>query len=64
MSLARELWPADDRRDALRRRLDVLLVRLRARLRTAGIRTDLVSFTGSGHMELLRYPGDVVQDRS
>ena len=62
--LARELWPADPDRDSLRRRLDVALSRLRSRLRASGIRTDLVRSTGSGHLELVRYPGDVVIDRS
>ncbi|MFT4976568.1 MAG: hypothetical protein ACI8S6_002473 [Myxococcota bacterium] len=62
--LARELWPSDADRDSLRRRLDVAMVRLRARLRASGIRTDLVRASGSGHLELVRYPGDVVTDRS
>lgn len=62
--LARELWSADMDRDSLRRRLDVALSRLRARLRASGVRTDLVRATGAGHLELVRYPGDVVIDRS
>ncbi len=62
--LARELWPADPDRDSLRRRLDVALSRLRSRLRASGIRTDLVRSTGAGHLELVCYPGDVVDDRS
>ncbi len=62
--LARELWPGDEDRDSLRRRLDVAVSRLRTRLRASGLRTDLVRASGSGHLELLRYPGDVVQDRS
>ena len=62
--IARELWPADPDRDSLRRRLDVALSRLRSRLRASGIRTDLVRSTGAGHLELVCYPGDVVDDRS
>jgi hypothetical protein len=62
--LAQELWPAQVDRLALRRRLDVSLSRLRARLRASGVRTDLVKASGSGHYELVRYPGDVVTDRT
>jgi hypothetical protein len=64
--LARELWPleAEPEREALRRRLDVALYRLRQRLRACGVRTDLVRATGSGMVELVRYAGDVVRDRS
>jgi hypothetical protein len=63
-ALARELWPGDDDRASLRRRLDVALSRLRARLKAAGIRADLVRATGAGHVELILYPGDTVEDRS
>lgn len=63
-ALAREIWPDDPDRDALRRRLDVALVRLRHRLRSAGVRTDLVRPTGAGFLELQLYDGDVVEDRS
>lgn len=62
--LAQELWPAESDRMALRRRLDVSLSRLRGRLRASGVRTDLVKASGSGHYELVRYPGDVVTDRT
>lgn len=62
--LARELWPAEPDRDNLRRRLDVTLSRLRTRLRSSGIRTDLVRSTGAGHLELVRYPGDAVVDQT
>lgn len=62
--LARPHWPHIDDRDALRRRWDGLLGRLRERLRDGGIRTDLVSSTRIGLAELLLREGDVVEDRS
>lgn len=62
--VAHEVWGAETDPQALRRRLDVALSRLRARLRGSNIRTDLVRSTGAGHLELVRYPGDVVIDRT
>jgi hypothetical protein len=62
--LASEIWPSEDNRDSLRRRLDVSLSRLRSRLRETGIRTDLVQASGSGHIELLRYADDVLHLRN
>lgn len=63
-SLARELWSDDLDRDALRRRWDVCLVRLRNRLRDAGLRPDLVQPSRTGQVELVLAPGDVVEDRT
>jgi hypothetical protein len=58
------LWPDEDDRDALRRRWDVLLARLRQRLRQEGVRPDLVRSTGNGLVELLLHPGDRVVDET
>lgn len=61
--LARPHWPHLDDRDALRRRWDGLLGRLRDRLREGGLRPDLVASTRIGLVELLLREGDVVEDR-
>jgi hypothetical protein len=64
---AREVWsdPSDVALDAqeLRHRWDVSLARLRAKLREAGVRADLVRSTGAGLVQLVRYPSDVLEDR-
>jgi hypothetical protein len=62
--VARELWSEDGERAMLRRRWDVHLARLRGRLRDAGVRTDLVLAHGTGVVELVRYPGDVIEDEA
>lgn len=63
-TLAREVWPdeADDR--TLRRRLGVYLSRIRKKLREAGLRTELVRADGLGHVELFKYEGDLIEDRT
>lgn len=61
--LARPHWQHIDDRDALRRRWDGLLGRLRERLREVGVRTDLVASTRIGLVELVLRDGDVVVDR-
>lgn len=61
--LARPHWPHLDDRDALRRRWDGLLGRLRERLREGGLRPDLVASTRIGLVELVLREGDVVEDR-
>lgn len=61
--LARPHWPNISDRDALRRRWDGLLGRLRDRLREEGVRSDLVSSTRVGLVELLLRENDVVEDR-
>lgn len=61
-SLAGEIWSAAADRHVLRRRWDAAMVRLRARLREAGIRPDLVRPSGSGLVELVLGPGDQVVD--
>lgn len=62
--IARELWPDEPDEHLLRKKWDVGLGRLRARLREGRIRADLVKAAGTGQVELLLRPGDVVDDRS
>lgn len=62
--LASQLWPEVDDRDAARRKWDVLMVRLRTRLRELGVRPDLIRPTGVGLVELVLQAGDRVEDRS
>ena len=62
--LARPHWPHIADRDLLRRRWDGLLGRLRDRLREGHLRTDLVSSTRVGLVELVLRDGDTVEDRS
>lgn len=56
--LAAEVWSDHADRHLLRKRLDVTLAKLRARLRDERIRTDLVRADGSGRFELLLYAED------
>lgn len=62
--LAGEVWGRGIERDQLRARLDMALLRVRKRLREAGVRDDLVVATGTGQVQLLLRPGDVLDDRS
>ncbi|MEX1368880.1 MAG: hypothetical protein AB1Z98_37480 [Nannocystaceae bacterium] len=57
------LWPQDPP-ESVRSRFDVLLSRLRRKLRGARVRTDLLHTDGSGQVELLLYPHDAVEDRT
>ncbi|MFZ5438972.1 MAG: FHA domain-containing protein [Myxococcota bacterium] len=59
---ARELWKGDVSETLLRGRWDAMLLRLRNRLRQAGVRADLVRSDRSGFVELALRPGDVVVD--
>lgn len=63
-ALTQELWPDEDDAVLRRGRLDALLLRVRRRLRAAGLRADLVRTDGSGTVELVRYPHDRFEDRS
>lgn len=63
-ALAGELWPDEAEPLVLRTRLDVILTRIRKRLRDAGIRDDLVRADRAGHMELLLHPHDTLVDRT
>ena len=58
--LAGELWRGETDRDALRKKFDVCLVRLRKRLRKGRVRPDLVRALGTGVIELVLHPTDRV----
>jgi len=62
--VAREVWTDGAASSLLRRKWDVNLARLRAKLRDASIRDDLVRSDGTGNIELVRYPGDTFEDRT
>ena len=63
-TLARELWRDEVDALELRHRWDVALSRLRARLREAGLRADLLRSDGGGQLQLVMYDGDQVVDRT
>lgn len=64
-ALAAALWPeAADDAPLLRSRLDVVLSRIRGKLRAAGIRADLVSTDGAGTVSLVLGAADRVEDHS
>jgi hypothetical protein len=60
--LAGLLWPGES--EGIRSRFDVTLSRLRRKLQSARVRTDLVHTDGAGQVELLLYPHDVAEDRT
>lgn len=62
--VAREIWRQIDDEAMLRERWDSSLGRLRARLKQARIRTDLVRSTRGGQVELFLLPGDRLDDHS
>jgi hypothetical protein len=62
--LAREVWRGEVDPGELRRRWDAALGRLRARLREAGVRGDLVSSDGAGQLQLVLYEGDRFDNRT
>jgi len=62
--VAELVWPGALDRNQLRRRLDVGLFRLRAKLREGGVRPDLVKPDGTGGLELIIGPDDRVEDRT
>ncbi len=65
VELARLLWPDDyDDTYLLRTRFDVVVARLRRKLRAADIRSELLTTDGSGHVSLVLNEGDRVDDRS
>ena len=63
-SVAPPLWPELSDREALRRRWDVTLAKLRSKLRAGGVRGDLIHADGKGNFELVLYPGDRVRDNT
>ena len=62
--LARKLWPDEDDRNLLCRKLEVTLYRLRKTLRGSNIRPDLARSDGFGQVELFLHAGDVIEDRA
>lgn len=62
--VAAEIWPKEEDRHALRSRWDVSLSRIRRRLRTAGLRDDLVRAAGIGLVELFLRPGDRIDEQT
>lgn len=62
-TLAAELWGAEDQ-FILRRRFDVSMVRLRKKLRSHRVRPDLIRALGTGVVELILHPRDIVVDAS
>ncbi|MCB9680527.1 MAG: FHA domain-containing protein [Alphaproteobacteria bacterium] len=64
-ALCAQLWPHETVDKAvLRHRLDMALLRLRKRLQTDRVRTDLVMAAGTGLIELVLQEGDVVVDET
>lgn len=63
-ALSSELWPDEPEPLIRRSRLDVILTRIRRRLRDAGIRDDLVRSDRAGQVELLLHPHDAVVDQT
>lgn len=62
--LARSIWTDEEDRDRLRRRWDLHQYRLRRRLRSTGVREDLVRADGNGMVELVLGPDDRFLDES
>jgi hypothetical protein len=62
--IAKEIWREPTDPFELRHRWDVTLARLRARLKSAGIRGDLLRSAGTGHIQFIRNPSDLVEDRT
>lgn len=62
--LSAELWGAQTDKDQRRARLDMAMLRLRRRLRDAGLRDDLVVATGTGQLQLVLGPEDTVENRA
>lgn len=62
--LAELLWPDESDPATLRTRLDVVLSRVRRKLRACGVRDDLVTADGSGTVGLVLHPHDTVENRT
>ncbi|MEQ1502567.1 MAG: FHA domain-containing protein [Myxococcota bacterium] len=62
--VARAVWPEEREADheLLRKRWDVMLIRLRRRLGRAGIRPDLIRSDGTGNVQLVLRADDVFVD--
>ncbi len=63
-ALAREIWTEDIDAHMLRKRFDTVLGRLREKLRSVGIRANLVRSDHSGLFELVLRPEDTLTDAS
>ncbi|MCB9793070.1 MAG: hypothetical protein H6741_10125 [Alphaproteobacteria bacterium] len=61
-AVAAEVWPGVEDSAQLRRKWDVAMMRLRRRLREAGLRSELVSGDGCGQVALVLGPEDEVVD--
>jgi hypothetical protein len=64
LEAAKAVWSDGADAEALRKRWDVLMIRLRRRLERAGIRADLLRADGTGNVQLVLQPEDVFLDRS
>lgn len=62
--LAELLWPDESDPSTLRTRLDVVLSRVRRKLRACGVRDDLVTADGAGTVGLVLHPHDTVENRT
>ncbi len=62
--VAGQIWRDEPAVHRLRRRWDVNLGRLRAKLEQHGVRPDLVRSDGTGNVEFVLLPGDVVEDKT
>jgi hypothetical protein len=62
--LAREIWPHEDDAILLRQKWDAAIGRLRAQLRSARLRADLVRSDKGGHVELWLHSHDRVVDEN
>lgn len=62
--VAGQIWRDEPEAHRLRRRWDVNLGRLRAKLEQHGVRPDLVRSDGTGNVELVLLPDDEVEDRT
>lgn len=62
-AVARQLWPDEADGTLIRRRWDMLLNRLRRKLRERSLRTDLVRSDGAGRVLLQLAAGDVVESQ-
>lgn len=64
-ALAGEVWPdADSDPLDVRARFDAAMLRLRQKLRHAGVRDDLIVNDGRGNVELIRHAGDQLVDET
>ncbi len=58
------LWPDEGDLDRMRKRWDLMMIRLRKRLQAAAVRATLVHPDGTGNVRLLLHPTDTFVDHS